>query len=56
MLSLMSKDLIPLMSSQKELPVVEAGLARGRELFNHMAKFEEAILDNTLEFSKVSPL
>ncbi len=48
------KDLIPLMSSQKELPVVEAGLARGRELFEKrqkdpetMAKFEEAILDNT---------
>ena len=48
------KDLIPLMSSQKELPVIEAGLARGRELFEKrqkdpetMAKFEEAILDNT---------
>ena len=48
------KDLIPLMSSQKELPVVEAGLTRGRELFEKrqkdpeiMAKFEEAILDNT---------
>ena len=48
------KDLIPLMSSQKELPVVEAGLARGGELFEKrqkdpetMAKFEEAILDNT---------
>ena len=48
------KDLIPLMSSQKELPVVESGLARGRELFEKrqkdpetMAKFEEAILDNT---------
>jgi len=48
------KDLIPLMSAQKELPVVEAGLTRGRELFEKrqkdpetMAKFEEAILDNT---------
>tara|TARA_B100001173_G_C16028051_1_gene565023 strand:+ start:2627 stop:3790 length:1164 start_codon:yes stop_codon:yes gene_type:complete len=48
------KELIPLMSSQKELPVVEAGLARGRELFEKrqndpetMAKFEEAIMDNT---------
>ena len=27
------KDLIPLMSAQSELPVVEAGLNRGRELF-----------------------
>ena len=48
------KDLIPLMSAQNELPVVEAGLNRGRELFEKrkkdpeiMAKFEEAILDNT---------
>ena len=48
------KDLIPLMSAQKELPVIQAGLERGRELFEKrqkdpetMAKFEEAILDNT---------
>ena len=33
------KDLIPLMSSQKELPVVEAGLARGRELFEKRQKY-----------------
>ena len=26
------KDLIPLMSAQKELPVIQAGLERGREL------------------------
>ncbi len=48
------KNLIPLMSSQKELPVVEEGLERGKELFKKrqespdvMAKFDEAILDNT---------
>ena len=48
------KSLIPSMSSQKELPVVEAGLERGKELFKKrqedpelMAKFDEAILDNT---------
>jgi hypothetical protein len=32
------KDLIPLMSSQKELPVIEEGLARGRELFKKKTK------------------
>ena len=48
------KKIIPSMSSQKVLPVVEAGLERGKELFKKrqenpevMAKFEEAILDNT---------
>ena len=48
------KSLIPSMSSQKELPVVEAGLERGKELFKKrqedpevLAKFDEAILDNT---------
>ena len=48
------KGLIPDMSSQKELPVIQAGLDRGRELFKKrqedpavMAKFEESILDNT---------
>ena len=32
------KDLIPLMSAQSELPVVEAGLNRGRELFEKRKK------------------
>ena len=48
------KSLIPSMSSQKELPVVEAGLERGKELFKKrqedpevMAKFDEAILQVT---------
>ena len=48
------KSLIPLMSSQKELPVIDAGLERGKELFKKrqdnpdvMEKFDEAILDNT---------
>jgi len=48
------KKIIPSMSSQKVLPVIEAGLERGKELFKKrqenpdlMAKFEEAILDNT---------
>ena len=48
------KKIIPSMSSQKVLPVVEAGLERGKELFKKrqenpevMAKFEEAIFDNT---------
>jgi len=46
--------LIPAMSEQKELPVVQAGLDRGRELFakrqanpETMAKFEAALLDNS---------
>ena len=48
------KVFIPEMSSQKELPVVQAGLDRGRELLKKrqedpsvMKKFEEYILDNT---------
>ena len=48
------KVFIPEMSSQKELPVVQAGLDRGRELLKKrqedpsvMKKFEESILDNT---------
>ena len=48
------KRLIPSMSSQKELPVLDLGLERGKELFKKrqenpevMAKFDEAILDNT---------
>ena len=47
------KSLIPAMSSQKELPVIQEGLDRGRELFakrqedpSVMAKFEDSILDN----------
>ena len=47
------KGLIPDMSSQKELPVIQEGLDRGRELFakrqedpSVMAKFEDSILDN----------
>ena len=46
--------LIPDMSSQHELPVVQAGLERGRELFAKrqsdpevMAKFESSLMDNT---------
>ena len=46
--------LLPSMSSQKELPVIQAGLDRGRELFlkrqqdpEIMAKFESSLLDNT---------
>ena len=42
------------MESQKELPVIQAGLDRGRELFikrqqdpQVMAKFESSLLDNT---------
>ena len=45
--------LLPSMSEQKELPVMEAGLARGRELLakrqadpETMAKFEASVLDN----------
>ena len=45
---------IPPMSAQRELPVVQAGLDRGRELFAKrqsnpatMAKFEASLLDNT---------
>jgi hypothetical protein len=45
--------LIPSMSAQTELPVVQAGIDRGRELFSKrrqdpemMAKFEAALLDN----------
>ncbi len=48
------KKLLPKMSEQKELPVIQAGLDRGRELFlkrskdpEAMAKFEAALLDNT---------
>ena len=48
------KKLLPKMSEQKELPVIQAGLDRGRELFKKrsedsetMAKFEAALLDNT---------
>ncbi len=47
-------ELLPLMTAQSELPVVQAGLDRGRELFakrqndpDVMAKFEAALLDNT---------
>lgn len=46
--------LIPAMNEQTELPVVQKGLDRGRELFakrqgdaETMAKFEAALLDNT---------
>ena len=46
--------LIPLMDSQKELPVVQAGIERGRELFEKrqndraaMQKFESSLMDNT---------
>ena len=46
--------LLPSMESQKELPVIQAGLDRGRELFikrqqdpQVMAKFESSLLDNT---------
>ena len=48
------KNLLPKMSEQKELPVIQAGLDRGRELFvkrsrdpETMAKFEASLLDNT---------
>ena len=48
------KLLLPAMNSQTELPVVQAGLDRGRELFAKrqadpalMAKFEASVLDNT---------
>jgi predicted TIM-barrel fold metal-dependent hydrolase len=48
------KALLPSMSDQKELPVIQAGLDRGRELFakrqsnpETMAKFEASLLDNT---------
>ncbi len=48
------KDKIPSMSEQTELPVVQAGLDRGRELFARrqndpetMAKFEASLMDNT---------
>ena len=46
--------LIPDMRKQEELPVVQRGLDRGRELFARrcrepelMARFEAALLDNT---------
>jgi predicted TIM-barrel fold metal-dependent hydrolase len=46
-------ELLPDMAAQTELPVVQAGLDRGRELFEKrqrdpetMAKFEAALLDN----------
>ena len=48
------RKLLPKMSEQKELPVTQVGLDRGRELFEKrsedpetMAKFEAALLDNT---------
>jgi len=48
------KKLLPKMLDQKELPVTQAGLDRGRELLvkrkedpETMAKFEAALLDNT---------
>jgi predicted TIM-barrel fold metal-dependent hydrolase len=48
------KDQLPAMSEQNNLPVVQAGLDRGRELFARrqqspetMAKFEAALMDNT---------
>ena len=48
------KKLLPKMSDQKELPVTQAGLDRGRELLvkrkedpETMAKYEAALLDNT---------
>jgi predicted TIM-barrel fold metal-dependent hydrolase len=48
------RDKIPPMSAQTELPVVQAGLDRGRELFakrqsnpETMAKFEAALMDNS---------
>ena len=47
------RSLIPAMSAQSELPVAQAGLDRGRELFEKrqndpatMAKFEASLLDN----------
>ncbi|MDG1234683.1 MAG: hypothetical protein P8P91_20660, partial [Pseudomonadales bacterium] len=47
-------DLVPSMLDQKGLPVVKAGLDRGRELFekrqndpSSMAKFEASLMDNT---------
>ena len=47
-------DLVPSMLEQKGLPVVKAGLDRGRELFekrqndpSSMAKFEASLMDNT---------
>jgi predicted TIM-barrel fold metal-dependent hydrolase len=47
------RALIPNMSEQQELPVVEAGIARGRELFAKrqsdpevMARFEASLMDN----------
>ena len=46
--------LIPSMDSQRELPVVQAGIERGKELFNKrqndptaMQKFESSLMDNT---------
>ena len=48
------RELIPPMDAQTELPVVQAGLDRARELFAKrqadpavMAKFDAAVLDNT---------
>ena len=47
-------DLVPSMHDQKGLPVIKAGLDRGRELFSKrqndptiMAKFEAFLMDNT---------
>ncbi len=41
------RDLIPLMSAQKELPVVQAGLDRGRELFEKRQNSTETDLKHT---------
>ena len=48
------KSLIPSMDSQNQLPVVQAGLDRGRELFKKrqsdpevLSKFDDLILDNS---------
>ena len=48
------KNLIPSMDSQDQLPVVQAGLDRGRELLKKrqsdpevLSKFDDLILDNS---------
>ena len=48
------KSLIPSMDSQDQLPVVQAGLDRGKELFKKrqsdpevLSKFDDLILDNS---------
>ena len=56
--------LLPSMESQKELPVIQAGLDRVRELFikrqqdpQVMAKFESSLLDNTKSgWNRLGPL